>query len=79
MRITHLSYCVNPRFLQCPVRVPRPEQPESHQGHPLLRGFSEEEWSEHQRITYVALLVLGIDGMQRMARACLLEGAAELV
>lgn len=39
-------------------------------------GFTEEEWSEHQRITYVALMVLGIDGMQRLARACLLKGAA---
>ena len=37
---------------------------------------TEEEWNEHQRITYVALLVLGIDGMQRLARACLLEDAA---
>ena len=42
-------------------------------------GFTEEEWSEHQRITYVALMVLGVDGMQRVARACLLEGAAEPV
>ena len=41
--------------------------------------FTEEEWSEHQRITYVALMVLGIDGMQRLARACLLEGVVELV
>ena len=29
-------------------------------------GFTEEEWSEHQRITYVALMVLGIDGMKRL-------------
>ena len=41
--------------------------------------FTDAEWAEHQRISYVALMVLGIDGMQRLARACLLEGAAELV
>ena len=41
--------------------------------------FNEEEWSQHQAISYTALMVLGIDGMQRLARACLLEGAAELV
>ena len=29
-------------------------------------GFTEEEWSEHQRITYVALIVLGIEGMKRL-------------
>ena len=29
-------------------------------------GFTEEEWSEHQRITYVELMVLGIDGMKRL-------------
>ena len=29
-------------------------------------GFTEEEWSEYERITYVALMVLGIDGMKRL-------------
>lgn len=29
-------------------------------------GFTDEEWSEHQRTTYVALMVLGIDGMQQL-------------
>ena len=29
-------------------------------------GFTEEEWSEHQRITYVALMVLGIEGIKRL-------------
>lgn len=38
-------------------------------------GFTDAEWAEHQRISYVALLVLGIDGMRQMGRACLLEGA----
>ena len=42
-------------------------------------AFTEDEWSQHQAISYTALMVLGIDGMQRLARACLLEGAAELV
>ena len=42
-------------------------------------GFTEAEWSEHQRITYVALMVLGLDGMRRMAGRCVLEGAVELV
>ena len=34
-------------------------------------GFSEEEWSEHQRITYAAMLVLGIDGMNRLGEVLL--------
>ena len=34
-------------------------------------GFTEEEWSEHQRITYVALMVLGIDGMNRLGETLL--------
>ena len=34
-------------------------------------GFTEEEWSEHQRITYVALMVLGIDGMKRLGETLL--------
>ena len=34
-------------------------------------GFTEEEWSEHQRITYVAMLVLGIDGMRRLGETLL--------
>ena len=41
--------------------------------------FTEAEWAEHQRISYVALMVLGMDGMRRLSRMCLLEGAAELV
>ena len=28
-------------------------------------GYTEAEWSEHQRITYVALMVLWMDGMRR--------------
>ena len=39
-------------------------------------GFTDAEWAEHQRISYVALMVLGMDGMRQMGRACLLEGAA---
>ena len=38
--------------------------------------FTAEEWSRHQAISYSALVVLGIDGMQQLAKACLLEGAA---
>ena len=38
--------------------------------------FTDAEWVEHQRISYVALMVLGCDGMQRMIRRCLLEEAA---
>ena len=34
-------------------------------------GFTEEEWTEHQRITYVALMVLGIDGMNRLGEVLL--------
>lgn len=41
--------------------------------------FSDEEWCEHQRIIYASMVALGVDGMQRLARACLAEGAAELV
>ena len=33
--------------------------------------FTDEEWSEHQRITYVALMVLGIDGMNRLGEVLL--------
>ena len=39
-------------------------------------GFTEAEWSEHQAITYAALILLGCDGMGRMGRRCLLEEAA---
>ena len=39
-------------------------------------GFTEAEWNEHQAITYAALILLGCDGMKRMGRRCLLEGAA---
>ncbi len=38
--------------------------------------FTDAEWVEHQRISYVALMVLGCDGMQRMIRRCLLEEAS---
>ena len=38
--------------------------------------FTDGEWVEHQRVSYVALMVLGCDGMQRMIRRCLLEEAA---
>jgi hypothetical protein len=34
-------------------------------------AFTEEEWSEHQRITYAAMLVLGIDGMKRLGETLL--------
>ena len=34
-------------------------------------AFTVEEWSEHQRITYVALMVLGIDGMKRLGETLL--------
>ena len=37
--------------------------------------FTDAEWTEHQRISYVALMVLGMDGMRQIGRACLLEGA----
>ena len=37
--------------------------------------FTDAEWVEHQRVSYVALMVLGCDGMQRMIRRCLLEEA----
>ena len=33
--------------------------------------FTEEEWTEHQRITYVALMVLGVDGMGRLGETLL--------
>ena len=33
--------------------------------------FTDEEWTEHQRITYAAMLVLGIDGMKRLGEALL--------
>ena len=35
--------------------------------------FSDEEWSEHQAISYTGLMVLGIDGMLRVARRCVME------
>ncbi|ABB35446.1 hypothetical protein [Synechococcus sp. CC9605] len=37
--------------------------------------FTDAEWAEHQRVSYVALMVLGMDGMKQLSRACLLEGA----
>ena len=33
--------------------------------------FTDEDWTEHQRITYAAMLVLGIDGMKRLGEALL--------
>ena len=33
--------------------------------------FTDEEWTEHQRITYAAMLVLGIDGMKRLGETLL--------
>ena len=41
--------------------------------------FSDEEWSEHQAISYTALMVLGMDGMLRVARRCVMEGIAAAV
>ena len=41
--------------------------------------FNEEEWAQHEAITMSALIVLGIDGMKRLGRRCVLEGAVELV
>ena len=41
--------------------------------------FTAEEWSQHQAISYSALMVLGIDGMQQLGHRCVMEGAAELV
>ena len=40
-------------------------------------AFTLEEWSRHQAISYSGLLVLGVDGMQQLARTCLLECVAE--
>ena len=37
--------------------------------------FSDEEWSEHQAISYTGLMVLGIDGMLRVARRCVMENS----
>jgi len=31
-------------------------------------AFTLEEWSRHQAISYSGLLVLGVDGMQRLCR-----------
>ena len=33
--------------------------------------FTEEEWSQHQAISYTALMVLGIDGMRRLGETLL--------
>ena len=36
------------------------------------QGLStDEEWTDHQRITYAAMLVLGIDGMKRLGETLL--------
>jgi hypothetical protein len=45
----------------------------------LTGQFSEAEWSEHEAITFCALIVLGLDGMKQLGRRCLLEGSVELV
>ena len=34
-------------------------------------GFTEEEWTERHRIIYVALMVLGVDGMRRLGETLL--------
>ena len=41
--------------------------------------FTVDEWSEHQAISYTGLMVLGMDGMLRVARRCALEGVAAAV
>ena len=41
--------------------------------------FNEEEWSQHQAISYTALMVLGIDGMRRLGTRCVMECAAAAV
>lgn len=33
--------------------------------------FSEAEWSQHQAISYAAMVVLGIDGIQQLCRQAL--------
>ena len=35
--------------------------------------FTVDEWSQHQAISYTGLMVLGIDGMLRVARRCVME------
>ena len=37
--------------------------------------FSEAEWSEHEAISMSALILLGLDGMKRLGKRCLLEGS----
>ena len=41
--------------------------------------FTKDEWSQHEAITFSALIVLGIDGMKRLGERCVLEGVVELV
>lgn len=41
--------------------------------------FSDEEWSEHQAISYTGLMVLGMDGMLRISRRLAMEGFAAAV
>ena len=41
--------------------------------------FTVHEWSDHQAISYTALIVLGMDGMLRVARRCVMEGIAAAV
>ena len=33
--------------------------------------FTDEEWSQHQAISYTGLIVLGLDGMKRLAETLL--------
>ena len=40
--------------------------------------FTPEEWSEHQAISYSALVLLGVDGMIQLCRRCALEEAMAL-
>ena len=35
--------------------------------------FTVHEWSDHQAISYTALIVLGMDGMLRMGRCWVME------
>jgi len=35
--------------------------------------FTVDEWSQHQAISYTGLMVLGMDGMLRVARRCVME------
>ena len=41
--------------------------------------FNEAEWSEHEAITMSALIVLGLDGVKRLGKRCVLEDMAATV